>query len=97
MWTIWEMQINKGLNCGLLYKQKQTCKIVVRMFIIKIQEDSMSGGYVLYIRRDVLSETNFYYSQCKFHFSKSNGQIHYVNLRYFIYISKFNSTDLIES
>lgn len=32
------------------------------MIIILIQEDSMSGGYVFYVRGDVLSENNILFS-----------------------------------
>lgn len=38
------------------YKQKRSCKREKDVHIILIQEDSMSGGCVYYVRRDVLSK-----------------------------------------
>ena len=38
------------------FQQNTTCKQIIFVHIILIQEDSMSGGCVFYVRRDVLSE-----------------------------------------
>ena len=38
------------------FQQNTTCKQIIFVHIILIQEDSMSGGCVYYVRRDVLSK-----------------------------------------
>ena len=39
-----------------IFQQNTTCKGFILVSIILIQEDSMSGGCVYYVRRDVLSK-----------------------------------------
>ena len=48
--------------CENVYSQNTTCKSKFFVSIILIQEDSMSGGCVFYVRRDVLSERKFLFS-----------------------------------
>lgn len=48
--------------CAYGYSQNITCKSVFFVIIILLQEDSMSGGCVFYVRRDVLSEGKILFS-----------------------------------
>ena len=54
--------ISWGITCGNAYSQNTTCKEMSFMRIILLQEDSMSGGCVFYVRRDVLSERKILFS-----------------------------------
>ena len=51
-----------GINCENTDSQNTTCKYDFFMRIILLQEDSMSGGCVFYVRRDVLSERKILFS-----------------------------------
>ena len=54
--------VSWGITCGNAYSQNTTCKEQSSMHIILLQEDSMSGGCVFYVRRDVLSERKILFS-----------------------------------
>ena len=62
VWITFAKQDFAGEICGNTYQQNTTCKYVFFVRIILVQEDSMSGGCVFYVRRDVLSEKKLLFS-----------------------------------
>lgn len=63
MWITCGYYVEKALKpyfirwkMWITYSQNRTCKPLTSVHIILLQEDSMSGSYVLKVRRDVLSK-----------------------------------------
>lgn len=71
----------------ITYQQNTTCKIKNFVHIILLQEDSMSGGCVYNVRRDVLSKCFSIISQCR-----SNDSI----IMYFYLSETFQMIDSIK-